>query len=492
MIIAKKEYLTYKRIFDTFLKSYNSNFTTIAISWLHLIRPHPSFLKNYSREKIYNLTNLIYLFFIRLFLLLNEFLYTIIVNIIYLHKNFIIKKKIKQLKFLFISHIVSIDEFKKDLYYQNIFNFLKKKKINFSVIYLNHTKYSSSYFKKKKYFDFSIIEKRTNLLNQILIFTKIFREFFRIILFCDKNINFYIKLKIAIECLSLDTLNNLRIRFYLKDQLSFIKTNYLICTYEGFAYERLIFNISKEIISNVKCIGYQHVGIFENQHSVKRDINEKYDPDIVFVSGKNFVNFFKKTNIFSEKKIYNIGSIRSYYKKNNAVRFKKNLKTYTCLVLPESFIDECNILFQFSKKYSEVFDNCRFIWRLHPMQNFNYLNKKLNILNNINHKIILSKRNLSFDLKRSDFCLYRGSTAVVKAIQSNLYPIYLRKQNEFLIDPLHEISNLRNEIIEINELNNLLINKFYLKKMFLKKFIKIKKYCKDFYSPINYKIISRL
>ena len=93
MIITKKEYLTYKRIFDTFLKSYNSNFTTIAISWLHLIRPHPSFLKNYSRKEIYNLTNLIYLFFTRLFLLLNEFLYTIIVNIIYLHKNFIIKKK---------------------------------------------------------------------------------------------------------------------------------------------------------------------------------------------------------------------------------------------------------------------------------------------------------------------------------------------------------------------------------------------------------------
>ena len=126
------------------------------------------------------------------------------------------------------------------------------------------------------------------------------------------------------------------------------------------------------------------------------------------------------------------------------------------------------------------------------MQNFNYLNKKLNILDNINEKIILSKRNLSFDLKRSDFCLYRGSTAVVKAIQSNIYPIYLRKQDEFLIDPLHEINNLRYEVFEINELNNLLINKFYLKKMFLKNFIKIKKYCKDFYSPINYKVISRL
>ena len=47
----------------------------------------------------------------------------------------------------------------------------------------------------------------------------------------------------------------------------------------------------------------------------------------------------------------------------------------SCLIVPEGFVDECIILFEFSLKCALINPNITFIWRLHPLISFEKLKK---------------------------------------------------------------------------------------------------------------------
>ena len=85
-----------------------------------------------------------------------------------------------------------------------------------------------------------------------------------------------------------------------------------------------------------------------------------------------------------------------------------------CLILPEGMDSECEILSDFAIKCAHEIPHINFIIRFHPLTDINkineYLIKKINYkkLNNIK----LSRKDLSYDLKRSSICLHRGSTSL--------------------------------------------------------------------------------
>ena len=55
--------------------------------------------------------------------------------------------------------------------------------------------------------------------------------------------------------------------------------DYIITTFEGHAWERLVFRSAREVCPQVKCLAYQHAPIFKNQHSIRRFIGNTYEPD---------------------------------------------------------------------------------------------------------------------------------------------------------------------------------------------------------------------
>ena len=52
---------------------------------------------------------------------------------------------------------------------------------------------------------------------------------------------------------------------------------------------------------------------------------------------------------------------------------------------------------------------------------------------------------------RSQFSIYRGSTAIITALSSGIQPIYLSLQNEMTIDPLFELDNKWRKIVTTSE-----------------------------------------
>ena len=103
----------------------------------------------------------------------------------------------------------------------------------------------------------------------------------------------------------------------------------------------------------------------------------------------------------------------------------KKFQNKTCLVIPEGYESEAVKLFDFALRYSGLNKNFKFIFRLHPALNFNNIKKIKPELNQSKNNIILSNKSLEYDLERSSFVLYRGSTAVIQAVLADLSPIFI-------------------------------------------------------------------
>ena len=69
--------------------------------------------------------------------------------------------------------------------------------------------------------------------------------------------------------------------------------------------------------------------------------------------------------------------------------------------------------------------NKKFIWRLHPSMNFQFVLKNLKLAGlNYLKNIFLSKNDFYKDINNSKYCIYRGSTSVITAIQNSLSNIF--------------------------------------------------------------------
>jgi len=83
--------------------------------------------------------------------------------------------------------------------------------------------------------------------------------------------------------------------------------------------------------------------------------------------------------------------------------------------------------------------NITSIWRLHPLVKLEHLISINHVFQNLTNNIELSIRPLEKDIKRLCCALYRGSMSIVKAISSNICPIYLEKPCEININPWYKI-----------------------------------------------------
>ena len=73
------------------------------------------------------------------------------------------------------------------------------------------------------------------------------------------------------------------------------------------------------------------------------------------------------------------------------------------------------------------------------MLNFEKLQRHSDIFKKIPNNIYLSKRSLADDIQKCDCVLYRGSTAVIDAINKGLKPIYYQQSlDELSIDPIYQ------------------------------------------------------
>ena len=175
--------------------------------------------------------------------------------------------------------------------------------------------------------------------------------------------------------MSTDTFNTHRIAMQVADLVRKTGAKFIVTTYEGDAWERLVYFYAREANPNIKCFGYQHAAVFKHQHAIKRPLNKKYNPDVILTSGLTGKDIFKQGQLQGTT-VSCIGSPKHSY--SSLVKDKNQC----CLVIPEVFVRECLSLFDLSIDYAKKNLNQKFIWRLHPGMSFDKLKSQSSILKN--------------------------------------------------------------------------------------------------------------
>ncbi len=450
--MRENDFIILKKNCDNILLN-DLNHITISNNSLNIIKGHPfhvsTFKKNFLKKAIdfasYVLKNIIYFFL------------TVIKGYSFKKEN---KKKIDV---LLITSLVNIKHLnKKDYIFFDLENKLKKAKISYHKIFVNHTNFSKrkilNQLKINK--DVSILEFNfSNFLSSIDILWGQIKYFFLFIFYSIKEKNKKKKdlfLILAIEFLNLSTKKNLNLLYNFEKILNQITFNKLIIPYEGYSWERLLINEVKKK-NKIKCLGYHFSAISQHQHSIFRKINYNYEPDIIYTTG-NFAK--KKFQKILNQKVKVLGTRRFFQKKFNYTQKKNKHFLYNCLVVPEGIKSECKNLFQFSVSAAQRFKDIRFIWRLHPSMSYEKILPDIGLSrNNIPNNIILSEKSFFKDIEKVNICLYRGSTSIITALQNGILPIYLDNIESLNIDPLFKLNKWKESIMDINNLRKIIQNK---------------------------------
>ena len=114
-------------------------------------------------------------------------------------------------------------------------------------------------------------------------------------------------------------------------------------------------------------------------------------------------------------------------------------------------------MFKFSLLCAKQFPNINFIWRLHPLISFENLKKNNKSFKNLPDNVIMSdQHDIQYDIERSDWALYRGSTAIIQALKQEVRPIYLQLDGEITVDPLYEIEKWKAVISTVKDFGEII------------------------------------
>ena len=454
-MISKSDYQALCKTCDEILLSNKTDNTILANTWLHILREHPIFLKNYdylfgytnsiqlAKRRILNLIRFIGISIIRIL--------QSIINRKFWHATQVINKS----DILFVSHLTNTELIGKDndFYFHDLPSRLVSENISVTIALINHIKLSN---------DKQLIAWKGNPVSRIVLdITLTFIAELKIIfaqlksvlnlkkIMNELNTSRFLRQQACLQMISPETMNALRISKQIALLVSKTNSKYLVITYEGHAWERLVFHEVRKINPNIKCIGYQHAPIIKHQHASQRNLSPSYNPDIILTAGRigeqQFIDSYKLKGI----DIRCLGSVKS-----RSSGLKNNNIPHSCLVIPEGILSECLILFEFSLLCANKMPEQKFIWRLHPLLNFQELKRRSKIFNTLPDNVLLSEETLDFDVQRSDCVLYRGSAAVMNAINAGLKPIYYKLNSEMSIDPIYQ-HNVGKYVVDCySEFNN--------------------------------------
>ena len=291
--MTNDQYIEVCRLTDEILQSQSASSTRVAIPWLHVIRSHHIFLQRY--ESIYDDTIIAYYKntkrkvrnVILLFAVLTQSLFYSRYSQWLQSFNRYSKKDI-----LFVSHLLRKSQYSQadDFYFSDLPQKVSNAGFNSLVVMINHTgrELIGSNDNNEKNLKKIVLPRKLGLYDEIKNLGLLWAEYKTLTkeMRLEKNI---IKKKFlyfaAIESLSPSSLTSLRLAMQIGGLVKTLKPKALITTHEGYAWERKVYDAARQVDQNIKCIGYTHAPIFENQHAIRRSLAKQFNPDVILVSG---------------------------------------------------------------------------------------------------------------------------------------------------------------------------------------------------------------
>jgi len=465
---------------DKILEAASEIDEVVSIPMLHVLREHPECLNRYnflfskqnkSKSKSISLLK-------KLAKLANSTLFDFRVNIpLNLDKD---KRNL-----IIVSHITNPNQCSSldDEYFGSLQNsLLEFSNIKPILLLINQTSWSSKKLQKKlckNQLDRIVIPKSSGFFNEIRMVLRLFiavNRFIKSVKLNDTIVSSVLNI-LSRPSILLSGMSALRIGFFVEKYVGFCNPHSILTTYEGHSRERIIFSSARKVNKNIFCCAYQHTILNKYQHALIRNINKKYNPDHIFCSGQITFNILSKLNSLNEVKMSILGSPKGLTEVKN---YDSQGQTFnlTFLFLPEGIESEYQIFFKFILDCSKAFPNYKFIWRSHPILDLEILDFFNEVALPTN--VLISKNKFDEDLKLASIAIYRGTNAIIRAVMSNLFPVYLKTKGEIGIDIMHNMEI--NRISSIAELRSVIRHP---------KLLKNKKenvqFCKDYFMPLNYK-----
>jgi len=486
----QKRYSKICKACDSVLLGCKSRSEIIAINFLHVIRASPKSLQSYAY--LFNNEFWLYKIIRHYFLLILNIMgifYNILCSIFYQTQKF--EAMTHNADFLFISHYTGVKNgltHYQDSYFGEMVNQLSQNRKSSVVAYINESKSNASneVFQKKSGVLPILLSNITSFVNLIKIYQGIFSAYKSL-----RKTNNSLPLKV-IEQAKISVFSRSTIRhLILADQVGSIVKRYspncIITTYEGHAWERLVFAKARSVNPDIKCISYQHAPLFKFQHSIRRNLDQQYNPDIILTSGRVSATQLQSLNELDKVRISVIGSGRNIISETSNSSHHAELDLVSCIVAPEGTMDECNLIFEFSLGCAKKNKDINFIFRFPPMININLLIKHNKKFRNLPDNISISEVSLMDDFSRSNVILYRGSSVVIQAVVFGLKPIYLKVDNELTMDPLYEITEGREIVTNIEEFELSLSKNIDTN---IKE--ELVNYCKEIYTPLDISVLENV
>ena len=112
--------------------------------------------------------------------------------------------------------------------------------------------------------------------------------------------------------------------------------------------------------------------------------------------------------------------------------------------------------------------------------------------------VTMSKGTLEAAVGQSRWVLYRGTTAVVKAILGGVRPIYLESENELSIDSVSGLGNWRRRVTTIDDFRRVIDEEQQVPSGSSKNLQcesdlqSAREYCVSLFTPFDYDVLSRI
>lgn len=489
-MISEKQYLELCDACNRLLLLPESTLEMVAIPWLHVIREHPIVLEKYV--SLFSSKSIIENIKARFFNQLVWFRQVFRALRCDGEPWFGTDTLPKNLDVLIISHMLNPSQYAEedDFYFNSIPEGLRIKCRSVAIASISHYRGHRTYFNTK----FKPTKIPRVFLSETLNFKRELNFRKRLINESKRLRGLKRSRKIPLEENILNEASikvlggaaqtNLRLYDQITSLVRITNAKIIITLYEGHAYERIVFSAARQINNGIQCLSYQHTGVFRLSNAIRNSLSQIYNPDLIITSGISGKNELEKAEGLRNIPISVIGSDRGILLGLN--NLDKVIEKNVVLVLPEGFLSECKILFEFSLLCALQMPETDFVWRLHPSVSFVMLQRKFDLFAELPKNIILSEMTLEEDINRCQWSLYRGSTAIFKAVSRGLRPIYLKSTETMTIDPLYDMDLWRGIVLNVTEFKRLVGNGFGINHNEVEKNVNLTRlYCEQRFSAVN-------
>ena len=285
----------------------------------------------------------------------------------------------------------------------------------------------------------------------------------------------------------------LRLHAQVQEMVKSLRPSSIVVTYEGHAWERIVFAAARSVNPSIRCIGYHHAILFPRQHAISRALGRPYDPDIVCTAGHITREMLERTSGLGGTPLVTVGTRRQ---ENLEISFSQKVGGQfvpACLVIPDGTMEECLLIFDFVLKAALMMPAATFIIRMHPVMPFSTVMDRDERLRSLPENVQISHETIDVDFERCRWALYRGSGAAVRATAAGLRPLYFKPPGELLgIDPLYAMQTWKRVVETASDLKaSLGFDLLCGIEVLEQEWLPARDFCRQYYTPADLETFCR-